>query len=161
MGFRAHKHTQGRRKSEKVKHNMRQAKRQISVTPKPGTAPDTSRSADPSLRPHAVSHRDYHRSRVPWPNRPNEEPSPAKILPVGNGILKLHTTRLRNVSICWYRQGQPAFKMHSWKGRPVLIKGLPLGASLVAQWLRILPAMQGTLLQSLARELRSHIPQSN
>ena len=63
-GFRAHKHTQGQRKSEKVKYNMRQAKCQTSVTPKPGTTPDTSWLADPSLRPHAVSHWEYHSSRV-------------------------------------------------------------------------------------------------
>ena len=33
--------------------------------------------------------------------------------------------------------------------------------SLVVQWLRILPAMQGTWVQFLVRELRSHTPQSN
>ena len=36
-----------------------------------------------------------------------------------------------------------------------------LGTSLVVQWLRILLSMQGTLVQSLVRELRFHMPWDN
>ena len=35
------------------------------------------------------------------------------------------------------------------------------GTSLVVQWLRIYLVMQGTWVQSLVRELRSHMPQGN
>ena len=35
------------------------------------------------------------------------------------------------------------------------------GSSLVVQWLRIHLAMQGTQVQSLVRELRSHMPWDN
>ena len=38
---------------------------------------------------------------------------------------------------------------------------LELGISLVVQWLRILHAVQGTQVQSLIGELRSHLPQNN
>ena len=38
---------------------------------------------------------------------------------------------------------------------------LELGISLVVQWLRILHAMQGTQVQSLVGELRSHLPRNN
>ena len=40
-------------------------------------------------------------------------------------------------------------------------KGTGIRTSLVVQWLRIRLAMQGTLVQSLVRELRSHTPQGN
>ena len=36
-----------------------------------------------------------------------------------------------------------------------------LGTSLVVQWLRILLSMQGTLVESLVRELRFHMPWDN
>ena len=36
-----------------------------------------------------------------------------------------------------------------------------LGTSLVVQWLRICPAMQGTQVPSLIGELRSHMPWDN
>ena len=40
-------------------------------------------------------------------------------------------------------------------------KGTDSGTSLVVQWLRVSLAMQGTWVQSLVRELRSHMPWSN
>ena len=42
-----------------------------------------------------------------------------------------------------------------------MLKILNIGISLVAQWLRIHPAMQGTWVQPLVGELRSHRPQNN
>ena len=39
--------------------------------------------------------------------------------------------------------------------------GVKGDASLVGQWLRVCPAMQGTRVQSLVKELRSHMPQGN
>ena len=42
-----------------------------------------------------------------------------------------------------------------------VIKNLPKGTTLVVQWLRICLPMQGTWVQSLVRELRSHMPWGN
>ena len=41
------------------------------------------------------------------------------------------------------------------------LKKLTVGTFLVVQWLRILLAMQKTLVRSLVRKLISHMPQSN
>ena len=41
------------------------------------------------------------------------------------------------------------------------LKNIKWGTSLVVQWLRICLAMQGMQVQSLVRELRFHMPQSN
>ena len=45
-----------------------------------------------------------------------------------------------------------AFEVHQW----LALEAWALGISLVAQWLRICLPMQGTWVQSLFRELRSH-----
>jgi len=39
-----------------------------------------------------------------------------------------------------------------------IFKGIPRGTSLVVQWLRTCPAMQGTWVCSLAGALRFHVP---
>ena len=43
----------------------------------------------------------------------------------------------------------------------IMCKNISLGTSLVVQWLRISLAVKGTQVQSLARELRSHVQQDN
>ena len=50
-----------------------------------------------------------------------------------------------------------AFEVHQW----LALEAWVLGISLVTQWLRICLAMQGTWVQSLVRELRSHMLRSN
>ena len=46
----------------------------------------------------------------------------------------------------------------SEKNSTRIFKGIPRGTSLVVQWLRTRPAMQGTWVCSLAGELRFHVP---
>ena len=48
-----------------------------------------------------------------------------------------------------------------YKVQRALLKLCFLGASLVAQWLRVCPVVQGTQVRSLIRELRSHMLQGN
>ena len=48
-----------------------------------------------------------------------------------------------------------------YKVRRALLKLCFLWASLVAQWLRVCPVVQGTQVRSLIRELRSHMLQGN
>ena len=43
----------------------------------------------------------------------------------------------------------------------IMCKNISLGTSLVVQWLRISLAVKRTQVQSLARELRSHVQQDN
>ena len=52
-------------------------------------------------------------------------------------------------------------KNHPSKGGGLLYKNTIKGTSLVARWLRIHLPMQGTRVQSLVRELRSHMVQGN
>ena len=56
-----------------------------------------------------------------------------------------------------------SYKKNSYKKAPslILFKDGEIRTSLVVQWLRIQLAIQGTQVQSLVRELMSHVLQSN
>ena len=51
--------------------------------------------------------------------------------------------------------------MHPIQMMMATLKTHNSGTSLVVQWLRIHLAMQGTKVQSLVEELRSHMPQDS
>ena len=68
-------------------------------------------------------------------------------------------TVLPQVQACHGVWVDKTLMLHMFLSSPSSV--LELGISLVVQWLRTLHAMQGTQVQSLVGELRSHLPQNS
>ena len=83
--------------------------------------------------------------KIPW----TEEPG---------GLLSMGSQRVRHNWACTHADTHKYTNTHT---SIFSFKNFYLGPSLVVQWLRICLPMQVTRVQSLIRELKSHIPWSN